>query len=238
MFNSRDVMTNYSFTRLCSNNQYKTYICHSIKGTKWLKRSINNPREEQRTKTATQPVETDTRVSLSANSFLVRYSCKIASLVVSKACTMQHPRSHATCQPHPAFLLENLLHIGWNAVVHNRNNLTHPFTPSSPHPTTSVRVEIEISWCLGEGRPIEDETLASILENETLPWWNGVVGVHKTKEEMNRNVVVFGFVQLFSFWVTTFTWWFVWKTWKQNVAYNLEKVITNGLKYIFIVNKF
>ena len=41
----------------------------------------------------------------------------------------------------------------------------------------SVRVEIEISWSLGEGRPREDETLASILQNETLRWGNG--GVHK-----------------------------------------------------------
>ena len=38
-------------------------------------------------------------------------------------------------------------------------------------------VEIEISWGLGEGRPREDETLASILQNETLRWGNG--GVHK-----------------------------------------------------------
>ncbi|KAG5099623.1 hypothetical protein JHK82_044675 [Glycine max] len=54
-----------------------------------------------------------------------------------------------------------------------------------------VEIEIEISWCLGEERPIEDETLASILENETLRWGNG--GVHKTQEEMNLNVVVFDF---------------------------------------------
>ena len=44
---------------------------------------------------------------------------------------------------------------------------------------------------MGEERPIEDETLASILENETLRWGNG--GVHKTQEEMNLNVVVFDF---------------------------------------------